>query len=112
MGSIADLLGDQLPPEWQPDGAQQAQSGSAEQPEDEAQRGPRAVAVSAILTEVRLDPADMRPDLRLDEDLELTGLPLWSVVAQIERELKTTFADSAVRSWKTVEDVLRSAEQS
>lgn len=49
----------------------------------------------------------MRPDLRLDEDLELTGLALWSVVSQIEHELGITFPDRVVEGWRTLSDVLR-----
>ncbi|MFT0763032.1 phosphopantetheine-binding protein [Actinomyces sp. F1_1611] len=99
MGSIADLLGGELPDEWE-------QSDRVAR-----QEGAREVALEAILTETNYPPEQMSPGLRLREELELDGLPLWAVVAQIERELKVTIPDREVKSWVTLADLLDAVER-
>ncbi len=107
MGSIADLLGDKLPEDWKEtvSGQREGNTGSPDTEESKE----RSAVIAAVLEETDFDPAKMSPHLRLDRDLELTGLPLWSVVADIERELKTTFPDEQVRGWETLGDLLDAA---
>lgn len=117
MGSIADLLGDQLPAQWQtkesvsePLDEQAAQVVSAGTgTSEDALEGPEASVLQAVLTETDLPPADIRRDLSLEADLGLSGLPLWSVVAQVERQLGKSFPDRDVKAWKTLGDLLDAA---
>ncbi len=52
-------------------------------------------------------------DLDFDNDftsLDLSGLPLWALVAEVERFLGRKFTDDEVGSWDTPRDILRAAE--
>ena len=111
MGSIADLLGDQLraglaqlvDPDASDDapGAAPASSESRVEP---AQDRAREAAMEAVLDEVELDPADARGELTLRGDLDVVSL--YAVVARVEREAKVTLTDAAVEEWVTLADLL------
>lgn len=117
MGSIADLLGDQLPPEWReqaeepPSLAEEVELASQDLPEETAERGPRGIVLAAVLEETGYEAENVRETLSLEDDLELTGLPLWSVVARVERDLAVTFPDTQVEAWRTLGDMLEAALQ-
>lgn len=126
--SIADLLGAQLPEEWrQIDGSESADIETVEPTRDSAEETtavsvsdqvgqqqmatPREVVVAAVLEETEIEPTDMKLDLLLDEDLGLTGIALWAVVAQIESELDIQFVDVEVHRWETLGDLLSAVSQ-
>ena len=46
----------------------------------------------------------------LDGALDISGLALWAVVAEVERFSNRTFADSDVAEWKTPRDIISAAE--
>lgn len=113
MGSIADLLGDQLraglaqlvDPEASDEapGAAPASSGA---PVETAQDRAREAAMEAVLDEAELDPADARGELTLRGDLDMDDVSLYAVVARVEREAKVTLNDTRVEQWVTLEDLL------
>ena len=45
-------------------------------------------------------------DASLDEDLDITGLALWAVVAELERFSGAQFLDKDVLAWKTPADIV------
>ena len=113
MGSIADLLGDQLraglaqlvDPEASEEtpGAAPASSGTAV---ETAQDRVREAAMEAVLDEAELDPAQARGELTLRGDLDMDDVSLYAVVARVEREAKVTLNDSQVEEWVTLADLL------
>lgn len=113
MGSIADLLGDQLraglaqlvDPEAQDESAGAAPASSAASV-DTAQDRAREAAMEAVLDEAELDPADARGELTLRGDLDMDDVSLYAVVARVEREAKVTLNDSQVEEWVTLSDLL------
>ncbi len=113
MGSIADLLGDQLraglaqlvDSESQ-DEAPGAAPASSESTVETAQDRAREAAMEAVLDEAELDPADARGELTLRGDLDLDDISLYAVVARVEREAKVTLSDAQVEQWVTLSDLL------
>ena len=113
MGSIADLLGDQLraglaqlvDPEAS-DEAMGATPASSDAPVETAQDRAREAAMEAVLDEAELDPADARGELTLRGDLDMDDISLYAVVARVEREAKVTLNDASVEQWVTLEDLL------
>ncbi len=49
-------------------------------------------------------------DASLDEDLDITGLALWAVVAELERFVGAQFQDKDVLAWKTLGDIVVAAK--
>lgn len=113
MGSIADLLGDQLraglaqlvDPEAQDESAGAAPASSDASVETTQDRV-REAAMEAVLDEAELDPADARGELTLRGDLDMDDVSLYAVVARVEREAKVTLSDSQVEEWVTLSDLL------
>ena len=113
MGSIADLLGDQLraglaqlvDPEAQDESAGAAPA-SSDASVETAQDRAREAAMEAVLDEAELDPADARGELTLRGDLDMDDVSLYAVVARVEREAKVTLNDSQVEEWVTLADLL------
>ena len=113
MGSIADLLGDQLraglaqlvDPEAS-DEAPGAAPASSESAVETAQDRAREAAMEAVLDEAELDPADARGELTLRGDLDMDDISLYAVVARVEREAKVILNDASVEQWVTLEDLL------
>ena len=113
MGSIADLLGDQLraglaqlvDPEAQDESAGAAPASSDASVETTQDRA-REAAMEAVLDEAELDPADARGELTLRGDLDMDDVSLYAVVARVEREAKVTLSDSQVEEWVTLADLL------
>ena len=113
MGSIADLLGDQLRAGLaqlvDPDASDEvlgAAPASSESTVDTAQDRARQAAMEAVLDEAELDPADARGQLTLRGDLDMDDVSLYAVVARVEREVKVTLNDSQVEEWVTLADLL------
>ena len=105
MGSIADLLGDQLraglaqlvdpdASDEAPDAAPASSESAAETAQDRAR------------DEAELDPADARGELTLRGDLDMDDVSLYAVVARVEREAKVTLNDTQVEEWVTLADLL------
>ena len=113
MGSIADLLGDQLraglaqlvDPEAQDESAGAAPA-SSDASVETAQDRAREAAMEAVLDEAELDPADARGELTLRGDLDMDDVSLYAVVARVEREVKVTLNDAQVQEWVTLADLL------
>ena len=113
MGSIADLLGDQLRAGLaqlvDPDASDEAPGAapaSSESAVDTAQDRAREAAMEAVLDEAELDPADARGELTLLGNLDMDDVSLYAVVARVEREAKVTLNDSQVEEWVTLADLL------
>ena len=113
MGSIADLLGDQLraglaqlvDPEAQDESAGAAPA-SSDASVETAQDRAREAAMEAVLDEAELDPTDARGELTLRGDLDMDDVSLYAVIARVEREAKVTLNDSQVEEWVTLADLL------
>ena len=113
MGSIADLLGDQLraglaqlvDPEAQDESAGAAPA-SSDASVETAQDRAREAAMEAVLDEAQLDPSDARGELTLRGDLDMDDVSLYAVVARVEREAKVTLSDAQVEQWVTLSDLL------
>lgn len=113
MGSIADLLGDQLraglaqlvDPEAR-DEAPGAAPASSESTVETAQDRVREAAMEAVLDEAQLDPARARGELTLRGDLDMDDVSLYAVVARVEREAKVALNDASVEQWMTLADLL------
>ena len=113
MGSIADLLGDQLRAGLaqlvDPDASDEvpgAALASSDSTVETAQDRAREAAMAAVLDEAELDPADARGELTLRGDLDMDDISLYAVVARVEREAKVTLNDALVEQWVTLADLL------
>lgn len=113
MGSIADLLGDQLRAGLaqlvDPDASDEsagAAPASSDASVETAQDRAREAAMEAVLDEAELDPADARGELTLRGDLDLDDVSLYAIVARVEREAKVTLSDAQVEQWVTLSDLL------
>ncbi len=113
MGSIADLLGDQLRAGLaqlvDPDASDEAPGAalaSSDSTVETAQDRAREAAMAAVLDEAELDPADARGELTLRGDLDMDDVSLYAVVARVEREAKVTLNDALVEQWVTLSDLL------
>ena len=113
MGSIADLLGDQLRAGLaqlvDPDASDEAPSAapaSSDSTVETARDRAREAAMAAVLDEAELDPASARGELTLRGDLDMDDISLYAVVARVEREAKVTLNDALVEQWVTLADLL------
>ena len=113
MGSIADLLGDQLRAGLaqlvDPDASDEvpgAAPASSESVVETAQDRAREAAMEAVLDEAELDPADARGELTLRGDLDMDDVSVYAVVARVEREVKVTLNDAQIEQWVTLADLL------
>ena len=113
MGSIADLLGDQLRAGLaqlvDPDASDEmpgAAPASSESAVETAQDRAREAAMDAVLDEAELDPADARGELTLRGDLDMDDVSVYAVVARVEREVKVTLNDAQIEQWVTLADLL------
>ena len=115
MGSIADLLGDQLRAGLaqlvDPDASDEAPDGASasdlERASDACERA-RVIAMEAVLDEVEVDPALVRGQDTLRKDLDMDDVSLYAVVARVEREAKVALTDAQVQAWSTLGDLLDS----
>ena len=113
MGSIADLLGDQLRAGLaqlvDPDSSDEvpgAVPASSESAVATTQDRAREAAMEAVLDEAELDPADARGELTLRGDLDMDDVSLYAVIARVEREVKVTLNDAQIEQWVTLADLL------
>ena len=113
MGSIADLLGDQLRAGLaqlvDPDASDEvpgAAPASSDSTVETARDRAREAAMAAVLDEAELDPASARGELTLRGDLDMDDVSLYAVVARVEREAKVTLSDALVEQWVTLADLL------
>ena len=113
MGSIADLLGDQLRAGLaqlvDPDASDEAPGAapaSSDCTVETARDRAREAAMAAVLDEAELDPASARGELTLRGDLDMDDVSLYAVVARVEREAKVTLSDALVEQWVTLADLL------
>ena len=113
MGSIADLLGDQLRAGLaqlvDPDASDEAPGAapaSSDSTVEIARDRAREAAMAAVLDEAELDPASARGELTLRGDLDMDDVSLYAVVARVEREAKVTLSDALVEQWVTLADLL------
>ena len=118
MGSIADLLGDQLRAGLaqlvDPDASDEAPGAapaSSESAVDTAQDRAREAAMEAVLDEADLDPVDARGELTLRGDLDMDDVSVYAVVARVEREVKVTLNDAQIEQWVTLADLLDSVSE-
>ena len=118
MGSIADLLGDQLraglaqlvDPDSEAEGHGDAQASSSAAGEStSAQERAREAAMEAVLDEADLAPENARAELTLRGDLDMDDVSLYAVVARVEREAKVGFSDAQIEGWQTLGDLLDAA---
>ena len=115
MGSIADLLGDQLraglaqlvDPEASDEAPGAALASDLESASDACERA-RVIAMEAVLDEVEVDPALVRGQDTLRKDLDMDDVSLYAVVARVEREAKVALTDAQVQAWSTLGDLLDS----
>ena len=118
MGSIADLLGDQLraglaqlvDPEASDEAPGAAQASDLERASDACERA-RVIAMEAVLDEVEVDPALVRGQDTLRKDLDMDDVSLYAVVARVEREAKVALTDAQVEAWSTLGDLLDSVSE-
>lgn len=113
MGSIADLLGDQLRAglaqlvdSEASDEAPGAAPASSDSTVETARDRAREAAMEAVLDEVELDPGRARGELTLRGDLDMDDVSLYAVVARVEREAKVALNDASVEQWITLADLL------
>lgn len=120
MGSIADLLGDQLraglaqlvDPATEDDATEGAQASSIDAGESvSTQDRAREAAMEAVLDEADLAPGDARAELPLRGDLDMDDVSLYAVVARVEREAKVALTDAQIEEWETLGDLLDAVAQ-
>lgn len=119
MGSIADLLGDQLraglaqlvDPATEDDAPEGAQASSIDGEYVSTQDRAREAAMEAVLDEADLAPADARAELTLRGDLDMDDVSLYAVVARVEREAKVALTDAQIEEWETLGDLLDAVAQ-
>ena len=117
MGSIADLLGDQLraglaqlvDPDSEAEGHGDAQASSSAAGESASvQERAREAAMEAVLDEADLAPENARAELTLRGDLDMDDVSLFAVV---EREAKVQLPDAQVEAWVSLGDLLDAVSQ-
>lgn len=125
MGTIGDQFGDlaalfggegEASPKTQPAAPSQRVDGSidanseSQVSKDQGVSGEgesfQSVLIATICDLNGQSAEDFDLDAHLAEDLDIQGLPLWALAAELERHLGTTFPDPVVRAWKTPRDVL------
>lgn len=120
MGSIADLLGDQLraglaqlvDPATEDDAPEGTQASSIDAGESvSTQDRAREAAMEAVLDEADLAPGDACAELTLRGDLDMDDVSLYAVVARVEREAKVALTDAQIEEWETVGDLLDAVAQ-
>lgn len=120
MGSIADLLGDQLraglaqlvDPATEDDAPEDTQASSIDAGESvSTQDRAREAAMEAVLDEADLAPGDARAELTLRGDLDMDDVSLYAVVARVEREAKVALTDAQIEEWETLGDLLDAVAQ-
>lgn len=120
MGSIADLLGDQLraglaqlvDPATEDDATEGAQASSIDAGESvSTQDRAREAAMEAVLDEADLAPGDARAELTLRGDLDMDDVSLYAVVARVEREAKVALTDAQIEEWETLGDLFDAVAQ-
>lgn len=120
MGSIADLLGDQLraglaqlvDPATEDDATEGAQASSIDAGESvSTQDRAREAAMEAVLDEADLAPGDARAELTPRGDLDMDDVSLYAVVARVEREAKVALTDAQIEEWETLGDLLDAVAQ-
>lgn len=120
MGSIADLLGDQLraglaqlvDPATEDDAPEGTQASSIDAGESvSTQDRAREAAMEAVLDEADLAPGDARAELTLRGDLDMDDASLYAVVARVEREAKVALTDAQIEEWETLGDLLDAVAQ-
>ncbi|WP_454899937.1 phosphopantetheine-binding protein [Actinomyces sp.] len=120
MGSIADLLGDQLraglaqlvDPATEDDAPEDTQASSIDAGESVSTPDrAREAAMEAVLDEADLAPADARAELTLRGDLDMDDVSLYAVVARVEREAKVALTDAQIEEWETLGDLLDAVAQ-
>lgn len=120
MGSIADLLGDQLraglaqlvDPATEDDAPEGTQASSIDAGESvSTQDRAREAAMEAVLDEADLAPVDARAELTLRGDLDMDDVSLYAVVARVEREAKVALTDAQIEEWETLGDLLDAVAQ-
>lgn len=72
----------------------------------------QSVLIATICELNGMSDADFDLDADLERDLDMQGLPLWALVAELERFAGATFADPVVRAWKTPRDILTAGPSS
>lgn len=83
---------------------------------DAQEDAPAAPTLESVIADTivelnRTEAANQGPDLDLDfTALDLSGLPLWALVAEVERFLGRKFTDEQVETWESPRDILRAAE--
>lgn len=120
MGSIADLLGDQLraglaqmvDPASRDDACGDAPASLDRAPGESRSAGEcaREIAMEAVLNESGLEPAKARRELTLRGDLDMDDVSLYAVVARIEREAKLRIKDAQIDSAVSLKDLLDAVE--
>lgn len=120
MGSIADLLGDQLraglaqmvDPASRDGACEDAPASLDLAPGESRSAGERAreIAMEAVLNESGLEPAKARGELTLRGDLDMDDVSLYAVVARIEREAKLRITDAQIDSAVSLKDLLDAVE--
>lgn len=120
MGSIADLLGDQLraglaqlvDPVTEDNAPEGAQASSIDAGEYvSTQDRAREAAMEAVLDEADLAPGDARVELTLRGDLDMDDVSLYAVVARVERAAKVALTDAQIEEWETLGDLLDAVAQ-
>lgn len=122
MGSIADLLGDQLraglaqlvdpaTEDDAPEGTQASSIDAGEYPSSQDHDRAREAAMEAVLDEADLAPGDARAELTLRGDLDMDDVSLYAVVARVEREAKVALTDAQIEEWETLGDLLDAVAQ-
>ena len=116
MGSIADLLGDQLraglaqlaDAEAAPE--DDAPSSGGESASDASERA-RVIAMEAAADEDGIGPVRVRGRDSLRGEVGREGGAVGCFWARIEREAKVTLADAEVEAWVSLSDLLDSVSE-
>lgn len=109
MGSIGDRLGLDLGElfggegEAPPDETSSPQSKNAQRASS-AGAGPEEMVVELAAQLLGCPAGSIDFDAPLAE-LDLVGLPMWALVAELERQSRLSFDDEAVNGWGTLRDI-------
>lgn len=67
--------------------------------------------ISTICDLNGMSEKDFDLDASLAVDLDMQGLPLWALVAELERFAGATFPDPVVHAWRTPRDIVNDANK-
>ncbi|WP_099332744.1 acyl carrier protein [Actinomyces minihominis] len=116
FGALAALFGGdgEASPSSAPQQVEVVEDESVEAAEGESSVSGEATFASTLIATIcelnGMSAEDFDFDASLADELDIQGLPLWALVAELERFAGAKFPDPVVEAWRTPRDILSSEQ--